>query len=121
MSNIQLVQESTSIWAIVKDELTATAVPDVQGKLKQALATDARDITFDLQQVRTIDSAGIGLLLAAKNSVIARQGRLRLVNVPADIFGLLKSMRLVSSLGAELASLDSESDLEQCFELAQTA
>jgi anti-sigma B factor antagonist len=121
MSNVQLVQESNSIWTIVKDELTATAVPDLQGKLKQALAKDARDIVFDLQHVRTIDSAGIGLLLAAKNSVIARQGSLRLVNVPCTVFTLLNSMRLVDSLGAERASPDSESDLEQCFERAQTA
>ena len=120
MSNVQLVQESTSVWAIVKDDLTATTIPALQDTLKEALAKDARDITFDFQQLRSIDSSGIGLLLAAKNSVVTRQGNLRLINVPADIFNLLKQMRLVDSLNAELASNDSEADLEQCFELAQT-
>ncbi|WP_410759743.1 STAS domain-containing protein [Halochromatium sp.] len=120
MSNIQLVQESTSIWAIVKDDLTATTVPALQDALKTALNKDAHDIVFDFQQLRSIDSSGIGLLLAAKNSMVTRQGSLRLINVPADIFSLFETMRLVDSLNAELASNDSDADLEQCFELAQT-
>ncbi|MFP4602929.1 MAG: STAS domain-containing protein [Halochromatium sp.] len=104
----------------MKDDLTATTVPALQDALKTALNKDAHDIVFDFQQLRSIDSSGIGLLLAAKNSMVTRQGSLRLINVPADIFSLFETMRLVDSLNAELASNDSDADLEQCFELAQT-
>lgn len=69
-------------------------------KLREALDKAAADLVVDLQHVQTIDTSGIGLLLAAKNSVVAKQNSLQLINVPADIFSLLKSMRLVSHLNA---------------------
>lgn len=121
MNNIQSMQDATSTRTIVKDELTVTTVPALQRKLRNALANQGPNLVMDLEQVRTIDASGIGLLIAAKNSVIAQQGQLRLVNVPTHIFNLFQSLRLVASLNAEAASNDSEEDLERYFEQAQAA
>lgn len=119
MTNAQSIQESTSNRTVVADELTVTTVPALQSTLRDALASQGPNLVVDLEQLRTIDSSGIGLLIATKNSVTAQQGKLRLVNVPTHIFNLLKTMRLDGSLNAEQASNDSEEDLERYFEQAQ--
>ncbi|MBK5931392.1 STAS domain-containing protein [Halochromatium salexigens] len=128
MQHTQLLQESNSIRAILREDLTASTVPSLQSQLKDALKQDVRDITFDFQQARSIDSTGIGLLLAAKNSLAAQQGHLRLINVPNGMFSLFKSMRLIDSLNVEaqgntpdVQGNDTESELEQAFEQAQAA
>jgi anti-anti-sigma factor len=100
MSNFEILQEPTVIRAIVANEITANAVPTLKAELREALDKSACDIVFDFQQVQKIDATGIGLLLAAKNSVAAQKSSLQLINVPANIFSLLKSMRLVSHLNA---------------------
>ena len=53
---------------------------------------------FDMKETITLDSTGIGLLVAASNSLRAVQGGIRLVSVKNDIFKLLRSMRLVERL-----------------------
>jgi anti-anti-sigma regulatory factor len=45
-----------------------------------------------------LDSTGIGLLIAARNSIAAKGGTLRVQAVSQDIFKLLQNMRLVSRL-----------------------
>lgn len=121
MTNVQLIQESTSVRAVVTDELTVTTVSALQRQLRDALSNAKSDLVVDLEQVSTIDSKGIGLLIAAKNTLASQQGQLRLINVPAHIFNLLKTLRLASSLNAEPASNDSEEDLERYFEQALAA
>jgi anti-anti-sigma factor len=56
------------------------------------------EVVFDLGQAAMLDSSGIGLLIAAYNTVSRRQGRLHVVNVSGDVFQLLQTMRLVSRL-----------------------
>jgi len=51
--------------------------------------------------VTLLDSSGIGLLIAASNSLAAKKGSVRLVNVSADIMHLLQSMRLAARLNAK--------------------
>ncbi|MEA3639089.1 MAG: STAS domain-containing protein [Lamprobacter sp.] len=123
MNHPQPATASAPARAIVIDELTATLVPSLQRKLQQALTSEGPQLVVDLEPLRVIDSAGIGLLIAAKNSVAEQQGQIRLLNVPAPVFNLLKSMRLISCLNAELASNDSDSDddLERYFDEAQVA
>lgn len=116
-----LMQEPTTTPTVVTNELTATTVPVLQRKLRDALAKDGPNLIVDMEQVSAIDSTGIGLLIAARNSAAAKQGQLRLVNVPTFIFNLLETMRLAASLNAEIASNDSEEDLERYFEQAQVA
>ncbi|MBK5938724.1 STAS domain-containing protein [Halochromatium roseum] len=121
MNQPQPVQASGSVQAIVIDELTAAVVPVLQRRLRDALTTNGPDLVVDLEQVQVIDTAGIGLLIAAKNSAVEQQGQLRLVNVPSAVFNLLKTMRLAGCLNAEPASNDSDEDLERYFEEARAA
>jgi anti-anti-sigma factor len=82
------------------DRLVAADVPGLQTLLKQELAAGVREIVFDLARTETLDSSGIGLLIAANNSAMGRQGSVQLTNVADEILHLLQSMRLVERLHA---------------------
>ena len=123
MSSAQPRPASDAPPTRVTEALTVATAPAVQRQLRDALASHGPDLVVDLAQVQNIDSTGIGLLIAASNSVIALQGQLRLINVPPDLFNLFKTMHLVDRFHAEVASSasdDSEEDLERYFEEAQT-
>ena len=79
-------------------DLTAVLVPDLQAGLKQVLQKGVRNLVFDLTSTRMLDSSGMGLLIAAANSLAAIGGKVRVTNVSPDIFRLLQSMRLTLRL-----------------------
>ena len=79
-------------------DLTAVLVPDLQAGLKQVLQKGVRNLVFDLTSTRMLDSSGMGLLIAAANSLAQMGGKVRVTNVSPDIFRLLQSMRLTFRL-----------------------
>jgi serine/threonine-protein kinase RsbW len=79
-------------------DLTAVLVPDLQAGLKEVLNKGARDLTFDLAGTTMLDSSGMGLLIAAANTLASKGGKIRVTNVSPDIFRLLQSMRLTARL-----------------------
>jgi serine/threonine-protein kinase RsbW len=101
--DVEVTRHGQQLRVVLGKKLTAVEVPVLQPALKQELADDVRQIVFDLADTESVDSTGIGLLIAANNSLAGREGELRLLNVSADIMKLLKSMRLVERLNAEAA------------------
>lgn len=97
---VEMARDGEELRLRIGGKLTATETPDLQAALKKEIAAGARDLVFDLQGTAVLDSIGIGLLVAAGNSVAAVQGSIRLVNVGDDIFKLLRSMRLGHRLNA---------------------
>jgi anti-anti-sigma factor len=79
-------------------DLTAVLVPDLQAALKKELGKGARELVFDLARTTMLDSSGIGLLIAAANSMASHEGEVRVTNACPDVFRLLQSMRLTSRL-----------------------
>jgi anti-anti-sigma factor len=79
-------------------DLTAALVPDLQAGLKDILNKGARELVFDLSSTAMLDSSGMGLLIAAANSMASSGGKVRVTNVCPDIFRLLQSMRLTARL-----------------------
>jgi len=79
-------------------DLTASLVPELQARLKELLNHGAKELAFDLASTKMLDSSGMGLLIAAANSVATNGGKVRVTNVSPDIFRLLQSMRLVARL-----------------------
>jgi anti-sigma B factor antagonist len=80
--------------------LTAAVVPELQPLLKQEIAAGVHTLVFDMAGTATLDSMGIGLLIAANNSMLVKQGSVQLINVAEEILRLLQSMRLVERLHA---------------------
>jgi serine/threonine-protein kinase RsbW len=79
-------------------DLTAALVPDLQAGLREMLSKGARDLVFDLESTAMLDSSGMGLLIAAANSLAPNGGKVRVTNVCPGIFRLLQSMRLTARL-----------------------
>jgi len=82
----------------LQGDLTAIVVPDLQTDLQEMLSKGARELVFDLSSTAMLDSSGMGLLIAAANSVVPQGGNVRVTNVGPEIFRLLQSMRLTARL-----------------------
>ena len=89
-----MIMEGDSAIIVPGAEIVATSLEEVKGRLLEALALKPAVVTVEMGQTRMIDSMGIALLIAANNSLAAINGRLKLVNVGADIYSLMKMMRL---------------------------
>ncbi len=103
MTDTGITRDGKNALVALGVKLTAIEVPSLQASLKQELAAGVTLIVFDLAKTTTLDSTGIGLLVAANNSLATVQGKVRMVNVCADILKLLQSMRLVDRLQASSA------------------
>jgi anti-anti-sigma factor len=82
--------------AVVKpgQDIVASIARELREELKGLVAEGVQEMTMDLQGVEMVDSIGIGLLIAAHNSLAKSGGKLKVVNATPDIFKLLKTMRL---------------------------
>lgn len=98
MLNFTHQREGNTVTCTLGPTLTATDVPPLQEILKQERDSGAKEFVFNLAATTTLDSTGIGLLIAAHNSLSAVGGCIRLGHVSPDIYKLLQSMRLVDRL-----------------------
>lgn len=76
------------------EDLVGGGVGELRTMLRIVTGENCRDLVLDLRQVRMIDSSGIGLLVAAHNSMRRQAGRLSVVHASADILHLMRSMRI---------------------------
>jgi anti-sigma B factor antagonist len=98
MATYTLEQNGSNCQVTLHGDLIASVIPDLQAALKQQLQPGVTELVFDLAATIMLDSSGIGLLIAAGNTLARQNGRLRVRNVSADILRLLQSMRLTSRL-----------------------
>ena len=62
----------------------------------EALESGARDLLINLKDVSTIDSSGIGELVAAYTTVTNKGGKLKLVGLPPKVSDILQITQLVT-------------------------
>lgn len=74
--------------------LTAQDVPALRESYRERILQGARAMVLDCSRLESIDSMGIGLLVATHNSLAKLGGRLALVGVRREIVQLLTLMRL---------------------------
>ncbi|RLB94407.1 MAG: anti-sigma factor antagonist [Deltaproteobacteria bacterium] len=75
-------------------DLLASAVDDLRKKLLNKLEKGSKELIIDLARVKTVDPVGLGLLIAAHNSLKNAGGTLAIKNVSEDIYEIFKVMRL---------------------------
>ncbi len=92
MSEIQ--QTGDTIIVKPGQDIVSSMADDFKTELKGLVDKGAKEITMDMEKVEMIDSIGMGLLIAAHNSLVKNGGRLRIINCSTDILGLLRTMRL---------------------------
>lgn len=104
---------------IQKRQRDGATVLDLQGKITigqgdvalreavlGAVAEGATNILLNMARVRTIDSSGVGELVAAYTTVTNRGGKLVLFGLPGRVLGVLQITQLVTVLDI----LDSEDE-----------
>ena len=104
MANFEITRDGVRSRVTLGERLAAADIPVLRPALLQEIDAGAGELVFDLAKTVSIDSSGIGLLIAANNSLQPREGFIRLLNVSPDIFRLLQSMRLVERLRASAAT-----------------
>ena len=84
-------RDGGTVTLVLSGRLTVNDSPGVLKDTATALANEGvREVVFDLEEVRYIDSACIGEFIASQITLGRRGARLRLVKVPGRILELLK-------------------------------
>lgn len=80
-------------WAPQSDIVAANAQA-AKDELRALVASSAGEFVVDLSTVRMIDSRGLGILIAAVNSLEAAGRTMRVIGANEDLLGLLRMMRM---------------------------
>ncbi len=90
----EILKEQDKVVVKPGMDVVASMAGELKSELKALIDQGVKDMTIDLDGVEMIDSVGLGVLIAAHNSL--RQGGtgLALRHVSKDIHRLLKTMRL---------------------------
>lgn len=99
----QLINDGQTATVLPECDIVASSVPDVREKLLEAVACGAASVVIDLGGIRMVDSMGIALIIATCNSLSARNAKLTISNVDAEIFSLMRLMRLDQHIDIQAA------------------
>ncbi len=90
--------------AIIKDgdkttikpgvDVVASMAEDFKNELLSAIKNSKDDFYIDLEGVEMVDSVGIGIIIAAHNTLSQTDRNLKVINVIKDVYGLFTTMRL---------------------------
>lgn len=94
MPSTHIVCDAGTLTLTVEGGLTASVSQELRTELLNAVSQGAKDIAVRLDQCDMVDSSGIGLLVAAHNSVKRIGGVLRVTGASPEILHLFKAMRL---------------------------
>jgi anti-anti-sigma factor len=78
----------------VEEDIVASSATTLRTRMKDLMALGVAELVLDLSRVRMVDSAGIGLLISAHNSLKKTGGSLEITNASPEIVELFRSMRM---------------------------
>lgn len=92
--SIEIRREGDAAIVAPHGDIVASGMPELRPALRDLVREGRRQVTVDLEETKMIDSTGLGLLLAAFNSLRQAQGTLTIVNASPEIIELLRTMRI---------------------------
>ncbi len=75
-------------------DVVASMAEDFKTELLSVINESIAEVVIDLEGVEMVDSVGIGVIIAAHNTLNQSDRKLKVVNVAKDVFGLFTTMRL---------------------------
>ena len=75
-------------------EIIASKADSFRKKLLKIISQDIKELVMDFSGVKTVDSMGLGVIIAANNALEKAGGKLSLINVPKEFYALCRAMRL---------------------------
>src|SRR5271170_1252332 len=94
MNNPAKSQERSAAVLHPEGDLVAPRLPALRSKLQEMVGSGVVHLTMDLAGAQMVDSAGIGLLISAHNSLKKAGGELTVINASKDILDLFRTMRI---------------------------
>jgi len=79
-------------------DLVAARLQDLRTQLRETVSGGVKHLILDFSKVYMVDSSGIGLLIAAHNSMRKSGGSLAVIHASREIVDLFRSMGLTHHL-----------------------
>ena len=86
--------ETTSAVVQPPGDLVGPSLPALRAQLRELVESGITQVTVDLERAQMVDSAGIGLLISAHNSLKKAGGALTVIHASKDILDLFRTMRI---------------------------
>lgn len=75
-------------------DIVASMADDFKNELLSVINDSSAGVVIDLAGVEMVDSVGIGVIIAAHNTLSQSDRKLKVINVTKDVYGLFTTMRL---------------------------
>ena len=85
-------------------DVVASMANEFRAELNSQIQEAPTELVIDLAGVEMVDSVGIGIIIATHNSLDQKGGKLKVVNIADDIYGLFSTMRLDRHFTVEKAN-----------------
>lgn len=76
------------------ESIVAASIPELRLTMKGIVEQGVRDLVIDLTDIKMVDSSGIGLLIAAHNSLRKVGGQIAVIHASGEILELFRTMRM---------------------------
>jgi anti-anti-sigma factor len=75
-------------------DVVASMAENFKTELLSVINDSSSEVVIDLEGVEMVDSVGIGVIIAAHNTLNQSDRKLKVINVTKDVYGLFTTMRL---------------------------
>ena len=75
-------------------DVVASMAEEFKSELLSVINDSSNEVVIDLAGVEMVDSVGIGVIIAAHNTLNQSDRKLKVINVSKDVYGLFTTMRL---------------------------
>ena len=97
--------DQTPILLKVERDLVASQSAELRDRLRILIGQGTRSVVLDFSQVRMVDSAGLGMIIAAHYSLKIVEGELAVTECSAEVLELFRSMRIHQHMRVEGAGV----------------
>jgi anti-anti-sigma factor len=87
-------KEGRQCQLVLTENIVAGVVEELKKTIREQINAGCLDITLDFKNIESIDSSGLGVLIATQNELKQKQGGLSVSNVSDSIMKMFKIMRL---------------------------
>jgi anti-anti-sigma factor len=94
MNDTLIIREDDKAVIRPAGDVTSATIPELRTAMKDAVGGGTQELVVDLVHTRMVDSSGLGLLIAAHNSLQKAGGKLSVIRASADILQLFQTMRM---------------------------
>jgi anti-anti-sigma factor len=94
MTTVVTREDNKAVVRPSGDTIVAATIPELRTQMRAIVEAGVRELVIDLAAVRMVDSSGLGLLIAAHNSLRKMGGQLAVIHASTDLLELFRSMRM---------------------------